>query len=580
MVPALHGRNDLPGRGLRRPPRAAAVGARPEPARPVGRADLPRRRAPRAGASMRPQAPSTTSHSRAPIHPPTPGTAVGPAHGPPPTWAHQRAPRHPAQPATRARPSGVLVHARRYSLWAEQWADANHVQHTDTPAASVAAPVAAAAVRASKEARLKKWRTAKITMPKAFSLLPVQSLGRPVVHFEATALRAFFGWVSKEVGRLGDADGPFEENRYDGVNDECADTARRFRALLDVGPQLQTVLKKATKAYTAHCAEHGLTEDLDPLSPHSLPGAGVRPRARLARPAPPRPRPRRGAPRAGRAARRASSARRPTRPPPAAPSDPPGRGGKPAPPPLELRVTAPVQANHLEVGDVALSSVEVLRQGDRAPEAEAARLGRAPCRRGWPRAMPRGKPRVARLDPRWGGHPPPETARGPLGPTVGEPPPPRKPRVARSAAAGPSRPPKGHPWRTTEPATVPGAPASPSGPVEAGPLPQGRPARPPAGPYRLAPLSGEARRSARGGGRPRRPRLRSPVVATHGGAGHGAGCTGCGRGCARGRAAHPPLARGHPPAPARAVACHAGRVRAGTWIRVGASQHVRPLRRV
>jgi len=31
--------------------------------------------------------------------------------------------------------AGVLVHARRYSLWAEQWADTNHVQ--DTNAAGV-----------------------------------------------------------------------------------------------------------------------------------------------------------------------------------------------------------------------------------------------------------------------------------------------------------------------------------------------------------------------------------------------------------------------------------------------------------
>jgi len=168
--------------------------------------------------------------------------------------------------------AGVLVHARRYSLWAEQWADTNHVQHTDTPAASVAAPVAAAAaaVRASKEARLKKWRMAKITMPKAFSLLPVQSLRRPVVHFELTALRAFFGWVSSEVGQLGDADGPFEENRYDGMNDECADTARRFRALLGVGPRLQEALAAATKVYRAHCAENGLAGDLDLLSPCSI----------------------------------------------------------------------------------------------------------------------------------------------------------------------------------------------------------------------------------------------------------------------------------------------------------------------
>jgi len=112
-------------------------------------------------------------------------------------------------------------------------------------------------------------------MPKAFSLLPVQSLGRPVVHFELTALRAFFGWVSKEVGRHGDADGPFEENLYDGMNDECADTARRFRALLDVGPRLQEVFAAATKVYKAHCAEHGLTKDLDRLSPYSLPDAGA-----------------------------------------------------------------------------------------------------------------------------------------------------------------------------------------------------------------------------------------------------------------------------------------------------------------
>jgi len=107
-------------------------------------------------------------------------------------------------------------------------------------------------------------------MPKAFSLLPVQSLRRPVVHFEATALRAFFGWVASEADQLGDADGPFEENRYDGMNDECADTARRFRALLDVGPRLQKALAAATKVYTAHCAEHGLTEDLEPFSPYGL----------------------------------------------------------------------------------------------------------------------------------------------------------------------------------------------------------------------------------------------------------------------------------------------------------------------
>jgi len=108
---------------------------------------------------------------------------------------------------------------------------------------------------------------------KAFSLLPVQSLGRPVVHFEATALHAFFGWVSSEADQLGDADGPFEENRYDGVNDECADTARRFRALLDVGPRLQEALADATKVYTAHCAEHGLAEDLEPFGPYGLPYA-------------------------------------------------------------------------------------------------------------------------------------------------------------------------------------------------------------------------------------------------------------------------------------------------------------------
>jgi len=39
--------------------------------------------------------------------------------------------------------------------------------------------------------------------------------------------------------------------------------------------------------------------------------------------------------------------------------------------PLELRATAPVQANHLEAGGVVLSSVEVLRQGDRAPRRHA-----------------------------------------------------------------------------------------------------------------------------------------------------------------------------------------------------------------
>ena len=50
----------------------------------------------------------------------------------------------------------------------------------------------------------------------------------------------------------------------------------------------------------------------------------------------------------------------------------PGNGGC-STRPLELSATAPVQANHFEVGDVALSSVEVLRQGDRAPDAEAAR---------------------------------------------------------------------------------------------------------------------------------------------------------------------------------------------------------------
>ena len=156
----------------------------------------------------------------------------------------------------------VFVHARRYSLWAERWADTNHVQKNNTEG-----------VHASKEARLKKWRTAKITLPKAFSLLPMQRLGRPMVHFELTALHSFFGWVSSEVDNLGDADGPFEENRYEGVNNDCTDNAGRFRALLGVGRRLQKVLAAATTVYKAHCAENGLTEDLDPLSPRSIPGA-------------------------------------------------------------------------------------------------------------------------------------------------------------------------------------------------------------------------------------------------------------------------------------------------------------------
>jgi len=43
-------------------------------------------------------------------------------------------------------------------------------------------------------------------------------------------------------------------------------------------------------------------------------------------------------------------------------------------PPLELSATAPVQANHLEAGGVVLSSVEVLRQGDRAPRRHTGTL--------------------------------------------------------------------------------------------------------------------------------------------------------------------------------------------------------------
>jgi len=51
-------------------------------------------------------------------------------------------------------------------------------------------------------------------------------------------------------------------------------------------------------------------------------------------------------------------------------------------PPLELSATAPVQPNHLEAEGVVLSSVEVLRQGDRATEAahgpHVGACGRAP----------------------------------------------------------------------------------------------------------------------------------------------------------------------------------------------------------
>jgi len=84
-------------------------------------------------------------------------------------------------------------------------------------------------------------------------------------------------------------------------------------------------------------------------------------------------------------------------------------------PPLELRATAPVQANHLEAGD-GVGAVQCRcapRLGRRATKAEAAT--RAPCRRGWPRAMPRGcrtrhsssapqplcKPTTSRLEAGW-----------------------------------------------------------------------------------------------------------------------------------------------------------------------------------
>jgi len=73
----------------------------------------------------------------------------------------------------------------------------------------------------------------------------------------------------------------------------------------------------------------------------------------------------------------------------------PGHGGC-STRPLELRATAPVQANHLEAGGVVLSSVEVLRdwaQGDLAPRrhtgtvstrvaARQATRGTAPAGRG------------------------------------------------------------------------------------------------------------------------------------------------------------------------------------------------------
>jgi len=59
----------------------------------------------------------------------------------------------------------TLVHAQRYSQWAEDWANQHHRQEGD-----------AAEVCASKEVHLKLWNAADVKVPKAFSLLPVQRL--------------------------------------------------------------------------------------------------------------------------------------------------------------------------------------------------------------------------------------------------------------------------------------------------------------------------------------------------------------------------------------------------------------------
>jgi hypothetical protein len=85
----------------------------------------------------------------------------------------------------------ALPHAHRYSIWAEQWAVQRYVHKGD-----------AEDVIHQKKAFLKLWRDAEVKLPKPFSILPVQRLQRRMVHYEGTALAAFFcHWETAERHR-------------------------------------------------------------------------------------------------------------------------------------------------------------------------------------------------------------------------------------------------------------------------------------------------------------------------------------------------------------------------------------------
>jgi len=113
-------------------------------------------------------------------------------------------------------------------------------------------------VCASKEAHLKLWKAAKVTVPKAFSLLPVQRLQSRLVQFEGTALGSFFtDWLPGKMDRLAEADGAFEAGRYEEADAGLAAAMKPIRACFDEGNRLDTAVDNARNRYQAHRKKHG-----------------------------------------------------------------------------------------------------------------------------------------------------------------------------------------------------------------------------------------------------------------------------------------------------------------------------------
>jgi len=143
-----------------------------------------------------------------------------------------------------------LVHAQRYSQWAEDWANRHHRQEGD-----------AAEVCASKGVHLKLWKAAKVTVPKAFLLLPVQCLQSRSVQFKGTALCSFFtDWLPREMERLAAADGALGGGRYEEADVDLAAAMEPIRACFDKGHRLEKVAENAHNSYYAYRKKHGYLE--------------------------------------------------------------------------------------------------------------------------------------------------------------------------------------------------------------------------------------------------------------------------------------------------------------------------------